>query len=59
MAYATKYALQSERDCIAQRLDVAEPLQELADAVPLVNRHALSLVDPFPRSLSWHDGIFS
>ena len=33
VVYATNYALQSERDCIAQRLDVAEPLQVLADAV--------------------------
>ena len=45
--YATKYALQSERDCIAQRLDVAETLQELADAVYLENLHAMSLVAPF------------
>ena len=30
VVYSTKYALQSERDCIAQRLDVAETLQELA-----------------------------
>ena len=47
MVYATKYALQSERDCIAQRLDVAETLQELADAVYSENLHALRLVDPF------------
>ena len=33
VVYATKYALQSERDCIAQRLDVAETQQVLADAV--------------------------
>ena len=45
--YATKYALQSERDCIAQRLDVAETPQVLADAVYLENLHALRLVDPF------------
>ena len=44
---ATKYALQSEQDCIAQRLDVAETLQELADAVNSENLHALRLVDPF------------
>ena len=47
VVYATKYALQSERDCIAQRLDVAETLQVLADAVYLENLHALRLVDPF------------
>ena len=29
VVYATKYALQSERDCIAQRLDVAETLQKV------------------------------
>ena len=45
---AAKYALQSERDCIAQRLDVAETLQVLADAVYSENLHALRLVDPFP-----------
>ena len=47
VVYATKYALQSERDCIAQRLDVAETLQELADAIFEENWHALRLVDPF------------
>ena len=47
VVYATKYALQSERDCIAQRLDVAETLHVLADAVYSENLHALRLVDPF------------
>ena len=47
MVYATEYALQSERDCNAQRLDVAETLQELANAVYTENLHALRLVDPF------------
>ena len=47
VVYATKYALQSERDCIAQRLDVAETLQVLADAVYSENLQALRLVDPF------------
>ena len=42
VVYATKYALQSERACIAQRLDVAETLGK--------NLHALRLVDPFPSS---------
>ena len=45
--YATKYALQSERDCIAQRLDVAETLQVFADAVYSENLLTLRLVDPF------------
>ena len=44
--YATKFALQSERNCIAQRLDVAETRQVLADAVYSENLHALLLVDP-------------
>ena len=44
---ATEYALQSERDCIAQRLDVAETLQELADSFFEENLHALRLVDSF------------
>ena len=47
VVYATKYALQSERDCIAQRFDVAETLQELADAVYSENLRVLRLVDPF------------
>ena len=47
VVYATKYALQSDRDCIAQRLDVAETLQELTDAVYSENLHALRLVEPF------------
>ena len=47
VVYATKYALQSERARIAQRSDVAETLQVLADAVYLENLHALRLVDPF------------
>ena len=47
VVYATTYALQSERDCIAQQLDVAETLQVLADAVYLEDLHALRLVDPF------------
>ena len=45
VVYATQYALQSERDCIAQRLDGAETLQVLADAENLKNLHALRLVD--------------
>ena len=47
VVYATQYALQSERECIAQRLDVAETLQVLADAVYSENLQALLLVDPF------------
>ena len=47
VVYATEYALQSERDCTAQRLDVAETLQELADSLFEENLHALRLVDPF------------
>ena len=47
VVYATKYALQSERNCIAQRLDVAETPQELADSLIEENLHALRLVDPF------------
>ena len=47
VVYATKYSLQSERDCIAQRFDVAETLQELADAVYSENLRVLRLVDPF------------
>ena len=47
VAYATRYALQSERDCIAQLLDVAETLHVLADAVYSENLQALRLVDLF------------
>ena len=47
VVYASKYALQSERDCIAQRLEVAETLQVLADAENSENLHALRLVDHF------------
>ena len=47
VVYATRYALQSERDCIARRLDVAETLQELADSLFEENLHSLRLVDPF------------
>ena len=47
VAYATRYALQSERDCIAQRLNIAETPQELSDAVYSEKVHALRLVDPF------------
>ena len=46
VVYATKYALQSERDCIAQRSDVAEPPQELADSLFEEYLHALRLLDP-------------
>ena len=47
VVYATKYALQSERDYIAQRLEVTETLQVLADAVYSEILHALRLVEPF------------
>ena len=47
VVYATRYALPSERDCIAQRLEVAEALQELAKALYSENLHTLRLVDPF------------
>ena len=47
VVYATEYAIQSVRDCIAQRLDVAETLQELADSLFEENLHALRSVDPF------------
>ena len=47
VVYATEYALQSEEDCIIQRLDVAETLQVLPDVVYSENLQALRLVDPF------------
>ena len=50
VVYAARYALQSERDCIAQRLDVAETLQELADSLFEENLHAFAFGGPFPSS---------
>ena len=47
VVYATQYALRSEGECIAQRLEVAETLQELANSLFEENLHALRLVDPF------------
>ena len=44
--FATKYALQAEQNCIAQRLGVVDAPLELADAVCSESLHALSL-DPF------------
>ena len=50
VVYATEYALQSERDCIVQRLDVAETLQELADSLFEENPACVAFGGPVPSS---------